>query len=214
VRAAPVAMAIVALLCAAAAWAEDAGAVRRKAKPGQLGSPKEDEEPTPGAPAAGFQGSQEDSALLRGLLYAFEPAPEEIRVIAVEDLALLGDARALNALALLIFDPNTAVQTAAVRAVGQFQSPRAEEILENVVRHPRIPDPMKIRALQELPYQASKTCREFLNDAATSARMSASVRSAARQVLQDLQPPFAPKVPITPGGADVSSPQSPTSSSH
>jgi hypothetical protein len=213
VRAASVAMTIVALLSAGAAWADDAAA-RRKAKPGQLGSPKEDEEATPAAPAVGFQGSAADSALLRALLYAFEPAPEEIRVIAVEDLALLGDARALNALALLIFDPNVAVQTAALRAVGQFQSPRAEEILENVVRHPRLPDPMKIRALQELPYQASRTCREFLNDAATSARMSASVRSAARQVLQDLQPPFAPKVPLTPGGPDASASPAPTSSSH
>jgi hypothetical protein len=203
---------MVALLCAGVAWAGDPPAARKAARPGQLGSPKEDDESAPAPPQVGYPGSQQDSALLRALLYAFEPAPEEIRVIAVEDLASLGDARALNALALLVFDPNTAVQMAALKAVGQFQSPRAEEILENVVRHPRIPDPMKIRALQELPYQASKTCREFLNDAATSARMSASVRQAARQVLQDLQPPFAPKVPLGPGGPDAS--QAPTSSSH
>jgi hypothetical protein len=165
---------------------------RKKAPPSmRLGSPKEEE---PAAPAGNRYpwATEADTALARAILFAVEPAPEEIRVSAVEDLAFLGDARALNVLAELIFDPNTNVQLAALRAVSHFQTPRAEEILENVVRHPRLPDLMKIKAVGALPFQASPTSREFLNDTATNGRWSAPVRAAARQALQDLQPPFAP----------------------
>jgi hypothetical protein len=212
VRAACIAVASVALT-GAVAWGQDAAPSKAPDAPAadplpkvrfhkkalsasQLGSPKEDDaepgnllylSPTP---------AESDAALVRGLLYAVEPAPEEIRILAVEDLALLGDARALNTLALLVFDPNLNVQLAALRAIGAFQTPRSEEILENAVRHPRLPDVMKVKALQALPYQATQTAREFLNETAASARVSASVRSAARLVQQDLQPPYAPSANV------------------
>jgi HEAT repeat protein len=200
VRAGPVAIGILVLWGATAALGDDVTAPHKKAKAaGTLGSPKEDEAVGAAATSAGYGGSEADSALLRALLCAFEPGPEEIRVLAVEDLGLLGDARALNALATLVFDPSVAVQNAALHTVAQFRTPRAEEILENVVRHPRIPEPMKVKALQALPYQASSTSREFLNEIATSGRQGSAIRAAARLVLQDLQPPFVPRVPVTAG---------------
>src|SRR5450759_4820417 len=52
---------------------------------GQLGTSKEDETSEPPAPRGAHphaweysQASEADTALLRGLLYAYEPAPEEI----------------------------------------------------------------------------------------------------------------------------------------
>src|SRR5689334_6996987 len=87
------------------------------------------------APAASTTGTVvgPDQALLRGIVWASEPGPEEIRVIAIEDLALLGDPRALAPLSVLLWDPNPRIQQAAVRAVALFQHPRAEEILSSVV---------------------------------------------------------------------------------
>lgn len=158
----------------------------------------------PAAPSAARLDAKDecaDTALLRALLWAFEPAPSEVRVQAVEDLALFGDARALNALASLIFDPDLAVDAAAVRAVSQFRAPRAEEILENVVRHPRIPDSLKIQALRALPYQATRGARDFLKDAGTRPGLSAQVQAAARDVLRRAQAPAgpapAPHLPFT-----------------
>jgi HEAT repeat protein len=177
------------VLCLPAGAGGQTAAKKDRPKAASLGSPKEDD---PAAVLGVPQGGRADTALLWGLLYAFEPGPEEIRIIAIEDLGLLGDPRALNPLAALIFDPNSNVQQAALRSISKFRNHRAEEILENVVRHPRTSDALKIHALQALPYQASPTCKEFLNESATNGRLAASVRSAARQVLADLQPPYAP----------------------
>src|SRR4051812_13159775 len=76
---------------------------------------RDDDEPVKPVPAAPPTVNDADASLLRGLLYATEPAPTEIRVIAVEDLGLIGDPRALNPLAQLLMDPNPAVQAAALR---------------------------------------------------------------------------------------------------
>lgn len=135
--------------------------------------------PTPPAEAA----PATDDALLRGLLGATRPAPEEIRAIAIEDLALLGDARALDALATLLWDPNPRIQQAALRAVTLFQHPRAEEILANVVRHPRLPDALKIQALNGLVFQRTPTARRAVQDAAVDSRLTAGVQNAARTVV-------------------------------
>ena len=150
----------------------------------QLGNAKEEEPACPPAQPCP-KSAEADTALARALLYAFEPAPDEIRVIAIEDLALLGDARALNPLATLVLDSSPSIQFAALRAVSHFQTPRAEEILENVVRHPRLPDLLKVKAVQALPFQASATAHEFLMESQNNIRLSAQVRSAARSGLQD-----------------------------
>ncbi|NOJ83427.1 HEAT repeat domain-containing protein [Myxococcus xanthus] len=145
-------------------------------------SPPPGPAPTPPVEAAPAPAT-DDSALLRGLLGAVRPAPEEIRAIAIEDLALLGDARALDALATLLWDPNPRIQQAALRAVTLFQHARAEEILANVVRHPRLPDALKIQALNGLVFQRTPTARRAVQDAAVDSRLTAGVQNAARAVV-------------------------------
>ncbi|MCP3144968.1 HEAT repeat domain-containing protein [Pyxidicoccus xibeiensis] len=135
----------------------------------------------------------EDTALLRALLWAVKPAPEEIRAIAIEDVGLLGDARALDMLAALMWDPNPRIQQAALRAVALFQHPRAEEILGNVVRHPRMPDALKIQALNGLIFQRTATAQRTVRDAATDSRLTAGVQNAARTVATQWEPTPAPR---------------------
>jgi hypothetical protein len=138
---------------------------------------------TPPLPSGDAPGATpEDTALLRALLWAAKPAPEEVRAIAIEDVALLGDARALDPLATLLWDPNPRIQQAALRAVALFQHPRAEEILGNVVRHPRMPDALKIQAINGLIFQRTPTARRAVQDAAVDARLTSPVQNAARVV--------------------------------
>lgn len=137
--------------------------------------------PAPTAPATGAVVGP-DQALLRGILWATEPSPEEIRVIAIEDLALLGDPRALNPLSTLLWDPNPRIQQAAVRAVALFQHPRAEEILSSVVRNPRLPDALKIQALDGLLYQRTPSARATVEAASRDPRLPLAIQSAANNV--------------------------------
>ena len=138
--------------------------------------------PLPSGDAPATAAVSEDTALLRALLWAVKPAPEEVRAIAIEDVALLGDARALDALATLLWDPNPRIQQASLRAVALFQHPRAEEILGNVVRHPRMPDALKIQALNGLIFQRTPAARRTVQDAAVDARLTSPVQNAARTV--------------------------------
>jgi hypothetical protein len=124
-----------------------------------------------------------DPALLRALLWAAEPAPEEIRAIAIEDLALLGDPRALGPLSTFLWDPNPRVQAAAVRAIALFQHPRAEELLGGVVRNPRLPDALKIQALDGLLYQRTPTARATVEAASKDPRLPIALQSAALNVV-------------------------------
>lgn len=124
-----------------------------------IGSAKEDE-PCPDKPAAT---ASADLAFMRAMTWAFEPAPLEIRGQAIEDLGLLGDARALNPLASLTLDANPAIARAAVRAVANLRNPRAEEILANLVRHPTAPLATKQFALSLLPFQNTPTALRFIH---------------------------------------------------
>ena len=152
--------------------------------------------PTPGAdpaPAAAPSAPtpNPDTVLLRGLLWAHEPAPEEIRVMAIEDLALLGDARALDALGPLVWDPNPRIQAAAVRAIALFQHPRAEQLLADVVRHPSLPEPLKLQAIGGLLFQRTATARATVQETAKNPRTPLTVQSAAHAVAAkwDATPP-------------------------
>lgn len=161
----------------------------KKSKPPAVATPgKEDEppraaaKPCPECPAC----PEEDRAFARAIAAVFEPSPEEIRVLAVEDLALLGDARALNVLAALLLDSNPKISAAALRAIRAFQTPRAEEILENVVRHAKMSEAAKVEALQALAFQRSATAREFLEAVRDDrdGRFGAKLSNLARGVLQ------------------------------
>lgn len=158
-------------------------AVAQTARKGALGSTKEDEPERPTPPPA-----RPDVALLRGVLWAFEPAPAEIRARAIEDLGLLGDPRALNPLAQLATDPNPAYSRAAVRAVALIPSPRAEEILCNVVRHPNLSEAVKLLALDLVPYQNSDTALRFVRRVARSPQFSQNLQQAAARLAAELPP--------------------------
>lgn len=138
-------------------------------------------EPAPSAASAEARVGP-DAALLRAILWTTEPAPDEIRAISIEDLALLGDARALGPLSALLGDPNPRIQSAAVRAVALFQSPRAEEILINVVRSTRLPDALKIQALDGLLYQRTASARAAVEAASRDPRLPLAIQSAALNV--------------------------------
>jgi hypothetical protein len=154
--------------------------------PKGLGNVKEEDEPLP-VPRA-----DADMGLLRGVLFAFEPAPTEIRVIAIEDLGLLGDPRSLNPLAQLVMDPNVTVQLAALRAIGAMQHPRAEAILANIVRHPSINERVKLSAIDALLFQNTATSIAFLQQLARGSSFHPTLQQQARRVLLDLPMPAQP----------------------
>lgn len=137
--------------------------------------------PAPASTESAAPGSA-DQALLRAILWANDSAPEEIRVIAIEDLALLGDPRALGPLSALLGDSNPRVQSAAVRAVALFQHPRAEEILVSVIRSTRLPDALKLQALDGLLYQRTASARATLESSSRDPHLPLAVQSAALNV--------------------------------
>lgn len=148
-----------------------------------IGSAKEDE-PCPKAATSG-----PDLAFLRALTWAFEPAPMEIRGQAIEDLGFLGDTRALNPLASMSLDANPAIARAAVRAVGSLRHPRAEEILENLVRHPNAPIATKQLALSLLPFQNTATALRFIHFTARQPTGAYELLSQARALSAALPVP-------------------------
>lgn len=148
-----------------------------------------------------------DLALLRGLQWAFEPAPVEIRILAIEDLGFLQDPRALNPLAQLCLDPNPVVARAALRAVAAIRHPRAEEILANVARHPAAQEAARQRAVELLPYQNTWSSLRAVHELARSAA-SSGVALVARRLAAEL--PAAPAPPPAPAPApDVQAPANP-----
>lgn len=201
-------LALASLLVTSPALAQvDAGVPKAPPKQPQkmsksIGSAKEDDEPAAPKAAAAQRVSDSDAGLLRALLYAFEPAPTEIRVIAIEDLGLLGDTRALNPLAQLVMDANPAVQQAAVRAIASIQHPRAEAILSNIVRHPSISEKVKIAAIDGLIFQNSTTSVQFLDFLSKWKGFHPALQQQARRVLSEL-PPGRAASPAAGGRVDL-----------
>jgi hypothetical protein len=152
-------------------------------RPGvSLGNTKDDEEPKKAALAP----ARPDVGLLRGLLFATEPNPMEVRIQAIEDLGLLGDPRALNVLAQMIFDPNPAVWSSALRAIGAIRHPRAEEILSNIVRHPTLSEGHKLKALEYLPFQNTPGALRFIASVPRTPTVPLSVQNLARRILLEI----------------------------
>lgn len=160
-----------------------AGAEPRRPTAAKLGTPKEESSAAARPPAP--PQVDRDVALGRALLFAFEPAPIEIRKIAIEDLGLLGDERVLNVLAQLLVDANTEIERAALVAVRRYQSPRAEEILSNVLRHPHLGEPIKLLAIEALPYQGTGSARQTLERIASTSSFGYNLRSAAQRTLSE-----------------------------
>lgn len=178
-----------------------------KKGPAAIGSAKEDE-PCPVAAA-----SSSDTTYLRAMAWAFEPAPQEVRAQAIEDLGFLGDTRALNALAVLSLDANALISKAAIRAVGTMRHPRAEEILGNIVRHPTVSLTNRQFALSLIPFQNTATALRFVHFTARQVGGNADVTQLARSLAATLPSPSAedavapiPQVQTAPTGAMAPAP--------
>ncbi len=157
-----------------------AGAAPKGSKP--IGSAKEDD--SEAVEVARWTESV-DLALQSGLLQLFEPAPLEVRVRATENMGLLQDPRALNALAQLTLDPNPSIALAAVRAVGLVKHPRAEAILTNLLFHPAASDLTKRLALRLLPFQNSPSCRMTVYRISTRSDLGYELSALARSVYNE-----------------------------
>jgi hypothetical protein len=157
-----------------------------------FGNTKDDDEPAAKREAT-TAAAGPDVALLRGLLFATEPNPLEVRVQAIEDLGLLGDARALNPLAGMIFDPNPQIWQAALRAIGAIRAPRAEEILSNIVRHPSLSEGHKLKALEYLPFQNTPSAIRFIASIQRTTTLPVGVQNLGRRIMLE--------VPLSRGGA-------------
>ena len=201
------------ILCATAALAQTPPPKKPQAKPpvsvpapGSAPGSKEAPKPGTGAPAvtpcpapqtaqvdaaaaAREVQHQADVALARALLAASEPAPEEIKILALEEIALLGDPRALNMLASFVFDPNPNLQAAAVKAIRSFQHPRAEEILANLVRHPKPPEALRLAALEALAFQRTASAAAIVKSISADTRLDRKLQDAARDLLPKMGAP-------------------------
>jgi HEAT repeat protein len=134
-------------------------------------------------PTGELTAGPDDSALLRAILSAHAPAPQEIRVLAVEDLGLLGDPRALDVLGEFLRDGNPAVQAAALRAIRAYQHPRAEQLLVDLVRDPRAQEPLRVSAAEALAFQRSASAIAFLRSVRADPRYGPKLQNTARVVL-------------------------------
>jgi hypothetical protein len=174
------------------------------APPGKgIAGPREDDCPELAPPST----AGPDLALIRGLLWAFEPAPLEIRVLAIEDLGFLGDPRSLNPLSQLCLDPNPLVARAALRAVAAIRHPRAEEILANVARHPLAQESARQRALELLPFQNTWSSLQAIHQLARAVPVT-SVVLVARRLAAELpaEPAPPPATAPLPGPAPSPAP--------
>ncbi len=162
-------------------------------KPGKsaFGNTKDLEEEAPKAASVTALPGK-DVALLRGLLHATEPNPMEVRSQAIEDLGLLGDTRALNPLAGMIFDPNPVIWQSALRAIGAIRHPRAEEILSNIVRHPSLSEAHKLKALEYLVFQNTNSALRFIASVQRTTTLPLGVQNLGRRIMLE--------VPLARGG--------------
>ncbi|MBX5483141.1 MAG: HEAT repeat domain-containing protein [Myxococcaceae bacterium] len=164
-----------------------------KANSAALLSGGKDEDATPAAaPAPVPPKSDADRALLKALLFAFQPAPREIRAIAIEDLALLGDRRAIDVLADLAFHPDPVIAAAAVRAIGHFQDRRAEDLLIRVAEKRTFPIEIRTAAIDALPFQATLTAHAALRLLAGASSEPSAIQQAARKSADAMTLPGPP----------------------
>jgi HEAT repeat protein len=131
-----------------------------------------------------------DRAFVAAVEEAVRPAPVEIRVTAVEDLGLLGDARALSLLRRLLHaERNTAVQRAAVRALRSLGTAEAVQVLDEALRV-QLPLEVSTELVLALPYLRWARAREALAWAA-GADGPPALREVARLSLSRFDSPPA-----------------------
>jgi HEAT repeat protein len=119
---------------------------------------------------------------------AVRPAPVEIRIVAVEDLGLLGDARATSVLRRLLHsERNPAIQRAAVRALRALGTAEAVQVMDEALRV-QLPAEVSVELLVALPYLRWARARETLAWAA-SEEGPPQLRDVALRSLARFDPP-------------------------
>jgi HEAT repeat protein len=147
--------------------------------------------PPAGAPPLVAAPADADRALLAATSAAVEPAPLEVRVLAVEELGLLGDTRAVPLLRrLLISESQPALQRAAVRALRALGTPEAVSVLDEGLRTGRLSYEAARELVAALPYLRWEAARAALAWAAANAA-TYEVRAAAQSALARFGPPPA-----------------------
>lgn len=132
-----------------------------------------------------------DRAFVAAVEEATRPAPVELRVIAVEDLGLLGDLRAAPVLRRLLHaERSLAVQLAAVRALRALGTEEVAAVLDEALRV-GLPLELCTELVLALPYLRWGRAREALAWAA-----GPDAPAALRPVAQLSLARFDPPVPV------------------
>ena len=142
-----------------------------------------------GAPPLVAAPSDADRALLAASSAAVEPAPLEVRVLAVEELGLLGDGRTIPLLRrLLVAEQHPALQRAAVKALRALGTPAAASVLDEALRTARLSVEGAREVVSALPWLRWEQSRATLQWAAAHAA-SPELRAAAQAALARFDPP-------------------------
>jgi HEAT repeat protein len=129
-----------------------------------------------------------DRAFVAAVQEAVRPAPVEVRVLAVEDLGLLGDPRATSLLRRLLFaERSVAIQRAAVRALRALGTAEAAQVLDEALRV-QLPLEVSTELVLALPYLRWTRARETLAWAA-GAEGPPALREVAFLSLARFDPP-------------------------
>ncbi len=126
---------------------------------------------------------QADAALGRALVWAFAPGPEEVRLLAIDELVLLGDPRALDALFQLLRHPRGRIAGTALRGISRFAHPRAETLLAEAVAAPELAEPLRVAAIEYLVYQRTPSTKAFLTSVKNDYRLNYKFRETATRIL-------------------------------
>lgn len=143
----------------------------------------------PGMPPLVAAPSDADRALISASAAAVGPGPLEVRVLAVEDLGLLGDPRAVPLLRrLLLTELQGPLQRAAVRALRALGSEACVSVLDEALRTNRLTHEGARELLASLPYLRWEMARAALVWAAANGS-TYDLRAAAGAALARFDAP-------------------------
>jgi len=130
-----------------------------------------------------------DRALIAAIAAAVEPGPLEVRVLAIEELGLLGDVRAVPLVRrILLAEPQVALQRAAVRALRALGTAQAVSVLDEALKSGRLSSEGSREVLAALPSLRWEASRAALTWASVNGA-SYELRFAAEAALARFGPP-------------------------
>lgn len=145
--------------------------------------------PPAGLPPLVAAPADADRALIAAIAAAVEPGPLEVRVLATEELGLLGDVRAVPLVRrILLAEPQVALQRAAVRALRALGTAQAVSVLDEALKSGRLSTEGSREVLAALPYLRWEASRAALTWASVNGA-SYELRFAAEAALARFGPP-------------------------